>query len=128
MGATIGLIVFGAWMILTEFVHTDLVVCRTLVMALMVFLQNAHALNCRSEKISMFKLSYKSNWFFVVAVLASVGLQILFMEIASLSVLLELTTVDYGTLAILLGISCVALVIGEIYKAIIRKREQKLNK
>jgi magnesium-transporting ATPase (P-type) len=127
MGATIGLVVFGAWMILTG-IHADLVVARTFVMALMVFLQNAHALNCRSEKISMFKLSYKSNLFFVFAVLASVGLQILFMEVGALSHLLELTTVDYGTLAALLGISCVALVVGEVYKFFVRKREQKLNK
>ena len=127
MGATIGLVVFGAWMILIG-VHADLVIARTFVMALMVFLQNAHALNCRSEKISVFKLSYKTNWFFAVAVLASVGLQILFMEVASLSVLLELTTVDYGTLAALLGISCIALVVGEVYKIFVRRRDRKLNK
>lgn len=126
MGATIGLVVFGAWMILIG-IHADLVVARTFVMALMVFLQNAHALNCRSEKISMFKLSYKSNLFFVFAVLASVGLQILFMEVSSLSVLLELVTVDYATLAILLAISLVVLVVGETYKAIVRARERKAN-
>ena len=57
-------------------------------------------------------------------VLASVGLQILFMEIASLSVLLELTTVDYLTLALLLAISLTVLIIGEVYKLIVRKREK----
>jgi Ca2+-transporting ATPase len=100
-----------------------LVVARTLTMALMVFLQNAHALNCRSEKTSIFKMSYKSNWFFMFAVLGSVGLQILFMEIESLSVLLELETVSYATLAILLLSSLIILVISEIYKLIFNNKK-----
>lgn len=125
MGATIGLIVFGSWVIFTKQLNMDLVVARTLVMALMVFLQNAHALNCRSEKTSVFKLPIKTNWFFIVAVLGSVGLQVLFMEVEQLSVLLNLTTVPYGTLAILLASSLIVIVVSEIYKLIIRKKEIK---
>jgi hypothetical protein len=41
---------------------------------------------------------------------------------------LELTTVDYGTLAALLGISCIALIVGEVYKVFVRRRDNKLNK
>ena len=124
MGGTIGLIVFGAWMILTIGLNTNLVVARSLVMTLMVFLQNAHALNARSEKISIFKLSYKTNWFFLVAVLGSIGLQILFMEIPALSTLLELTTVPYATLLILLATSLIIFVVSEIYKYFVRKKEK----
>ncbi|MBQ8615328.1 MAG: HAD-IC family P-type ATPase [Clostridia bacterium] len=127
MGGAIGLIVFGTWIVLTKVVHMDIVVARSLTMALMVFLQNAHALNCRSEKRSIFQLGRSSNWFFAVSVLASVGLQILFMEVESLSNLLELTTVSYSTLAILLAVALVIILICEIYKLIVRcidKRKQ----
>ena len=127
MGGVIGLIVFGTWMVLTSSLNYDIVVARSLVMTLMVFLQNIHALNCRSEKQSITKISMKSNWFFFVAVFGSIGLQILFIEIPVLSQLLELTTVPYGTLAILFAASLVVFVIGELYKLIIRKREQKLE-
>lgn len=125
MGATVGFIVFGTWIVMTNVLKYDLVVARTLTMALMVFLQNAHALNCRSEKLSIFKMSYKSNWFFLFAVLGSVGLQILFMEVESLSVLLELETVSYLTLLVLLASSLVIIVISELYKLILKKIETK---
>jgi len=125
MGATIGLLVFGSWLILINVLNLDLVVARSLTMALMVFLQNAHALNCRSEKLSIFKMSYTSNWFFAVAVLGSIGLQILFMEVEALSALLELTTVSYSMLFALLALSLVSLIVGEIYKIILRKLDNK---
>lgn len=125
MGGTIGLIVFAVWMILTQGMHLDIVVARSLTMTLMVFLQNAHALNCRSEKTSLFKTSYKTNWFFYVSVIGSIGLQILFIEVGRLSHLLELTTVPYSILAILLAVSLIILVVCEIYKLIIRKLQKR---
>ena len=124
IGLFIGLIVFVVWVVLTK-LNTDLMVARTLIMALMVFLQNAHALNCRSEKRSIFKINYKSNWFFYFAVLGSIGLQILFMEINALSKILDLTTVSYSTLLILLASALLVIVVCEIYKAIWRVMNKK---
>ena len=125
MGATIGLVVFGAWMILTQVLKYEIVVARSLVMALMVFMQNIHALNCKSEKQSLTKLNFTSNWFFLVSVFGSIGLQILFMEIPVLSQLLDLTTVHYGTLALLLLVSVSIFVVCELYKLVVRKLESK---
>ena len=121
-GGTMGLLVFGAWMILVYAIKLDIVVARSLVMTLMVFLQSAHALNCRSEKISVFKMNYKSNWFFYFAVISSVALQILFMEIPQLSVLLELTTIPYEIMFILILSSLVIIVVNEIYKKITKSK------
>ncbi len=126
IGVFIGLIVFIIWEVLIK-INTDLVVARTLIMALMVFLQNAHALNCRSEKRSIFKLDYKSNWFFYVAVLGSIGIQILFMEIDSLSKILNLTTVSYSTLFVLLAAALIVIVVCEIYKIILRAIDKRKN-
>lgn len=123
MGGIMGLVVFGSWIILTNVVQLDIVVARSLVMTLMVFLQNAHAINCRSEKRSIFKIPLLSNWFFAVSVLGSIGLQILFIEIPFLSSLLELTTVPYDILLFLLASSLVIILASEIYKLIIRKKE-----
>ena len=57
MGGAIGLIIFGAWILFTNVMNMDLVVARSLVMALMVFMQNVHAINSRSETRSTFKIS-----------------------------------------------------------------------
>ena len=124
MGVVIGLMVFGAWMIFLG-AGMDIVIARSLVMTLMVFLQNVHAINCKSEKVSIFKMNLLANWFFAVSVIAFVGLQILFMEVESLSVLLELSPVPYGLLFILLAVSLVMFVIGEIYKIFVRKQAKK---
>ena len=124
-GGTIGLIVFGTWMVLTSAMKMDIIIARSLVMTLMVFLQNMHALNCRSEKTSVFKMKYNTNWFFFAAVLGSVALQIIFMEVDALSHLLELETVPYNILFVLLAISIVIVAISEIYKLIVRKIEKK---
>ena len=125
MGGVIGLIVFGSWLILTKTMNVNIAVARSLTMALMVFLQNAHAFNCRSEKRSIFKLSYKTNWFFYVAVFGSIGLQILIMEIDALSKLLHLTTVSYAMLSVLLVSSLIIIVVSEIYKLITSKLEKR---
>ncbi len=122
MGGVIGLVVFGAWMMLTNVMHFNLIVARSLTMTLMVFLQNFHALNCRSEKTSIFKMTHTNNWFFYVAVLGSTALQILFMEVDGLSHLLELSTVPYTTLAILLATSILIIVVSELYKLILNKK------
>ena len=123
MGFTIGLIVFVTWIILVKALCLDLVVARSLVMALMVFLQNLHAFNCRSEKKSISKIPLLSNKFFIVSVLGSIGLQILFMEVESLSALLDLTTVSYSSLLVLFIVSFVVIAVCEIFKAIVRRKE-----
>ena len=125
MGGVIGIVVFVVWILLGKVNNVDIVVARTLVMALMVFLQNAHALNARSETRSIFKISFLQNWFFIIAVFGSIGLQILFMEIPALSMLLDLTTVSYLTLVLLLLISLSIIVVSEIYKLINRKKRKK---
>ena len=111
MGGIIGLVVFAVWTVLTVVLKYDLVIARSLVMALMVFMQNVHAVNCKSETRSIFKMNLTKNWFFIVSVLGSISLQILFMEIPALSKLLELTTVPYTTLAITLAVSLVILIV-----------------
>lgn len=127
IGLTIGLVVFGAWMIFVKGFSYDIIVARSLVMALMVFLQNVHAINCKSEKHSIFKVDFKSNWFFLVSVFGSIGLQVLFMEVDALSHLLDLTTVPYFEVAILFAVSLIVVVVSEIYKIFVRRKDKKIN-
>lgn len=128
MGGFMGVLVFLNWFVLVDVVKMGEVQARTLIMALMVFLQNFQAFNCRSEKHSIFKINPFSNWFFLVSVIGSIGLQVLFMEVDALSELLSLTTVSYGTLAILLVISLVVIAVSELYKYIVNRQEKKRKK
>ena len=125
MGSAVGLIVFGTWLTLVWGFDYDITVARSLVMTLMVFLQNLHAFNCRSEKQSIFKMSLATNKFFVVSVIGSIGLQILFMEIPALSSLLSLTTVPYLTMLLIFAVSFAIIAICELFKFGRRKYDLK---
>ena len=127
MGFTIGLIVATVWIVLENVLKIDIVVARSLVMTLMVLIQNAHAFNCRSEKRSIFQVSYKHCWFFIVAVIGTIGLQILFMEVEVLSKLLDLTTISYKAILMLALIALIVVVVCEIYKIILRQIDKRRN-
>lgn len=127
MGLTMGLIVFGTWLVLVKSLNFEISVARSLVMTLMVFLQNFHAFSCRSEKRSLKDIELFRNWFFFVSTFGSIGIQILFMEVPNLSKLLNLSTVPYGELGVLLVSSLLIIVVCEIYKFFVRKKDHNLT-
>ena len=65
-GLFIGLIVFGVWYVLINEMHMEQTLARGYIMALMVFLQNMHAFNCRSERESVFLIPIKNNPFLML--------------------------------------------------------------
>ena len=96
---------------------------RGYVMMLMVFMQNFHALNCRSEKISAFKLPLSRNWFIVLSILLSVILQVIVMEVDFLSHFLKTESMPVQDIFLILLASIPILLVMEIYKKIkYRKR------
>ena len=83
-GLTIGLIVFIIWYYLIRKLNIDVNIARGYIMALMVFIQNIHVFNCRSEKKSAFSVPLKENLMIIFAVFSSIILQFLVMEIEEL--------------------------------------------
>ena len=120
-GLTIGLVVFAVWVYLIKFLNMDVYVARGYIMALMVFIQNIHVFNCRSEQNSAFKVSLKSNKLIVYGVLVSVLLQVIVMESDVLSKFLHTSSINPWHLILLIGIALIVLLIMEVYKDI-RKR------
>ena len=97
-------------------------------MALMVFIQNIHVFNCRSEHKSAFSVPLKNNWLIVGGVGASVLLHVIVMEVDVLSSFLQTTKVPVGDALYLVLVAVSILVIMEIYKKInntIRGRKEK---
>ena len=117
-GISIGLIVFGLWYYLLNYVHMEVSIARGYTMALMIIIQNIHAFNCRSEDKSSFKISILSNPIFVVGVIGSLILGIAVLEVDFLSMFLKTAHVPAIHLLglILLGFSI--LIIMEVYKMI----------
>ena len=115
-GISIGLLVFLVWVCLINILNMPINIARGYIMALMVFIQNVHVLNCRSEKRSVFHISIKSNPFIIMSIAISVILQIIVMEIQFLSTFLQTTTIPIWHLIILFLISIIILFIMEQFK------------
>ncbi len=117
-GLFIGIIVFGIWCALINGLHLDVTVARGYIMVLMVFIQNIHVFNCRSETESAFNIPLKDNPLIVITVFGSILLQIIVMEVPQLSKYLKTTSIPYSDMFILLLFGMIILVVMETYKLI----------
>ena len=125
-GLTIGIIVFIVWnKLIKEGMNVNS--ARGYIMALMVFMQNVHVLNCRSEKISAFKMSFKKNILIPIVIICSILLQVIVMETSFLSKFLKTTKIPFIDMIELLLFSLIILVVIEIYK-FIKRKNIKINK
>ena len=119
-GGTIGLMVFLTWKFLMDR-NTDLLLSRSIIMTLMVFIQNIHVLNCRSEKNSIFITSLKTNKFIIITIIGSILLQFIVTEIPAFANLLNITTLNIPTVLVIFAISLIIIIVAEIYKLIYNK-------
>ena len=122
-GISIGIIVFALWVYLIKVIDLDVEMARGYVMLLMVFMQNIHVLNCRSEHRSALKISLKSNPLVIFSILSAVVLQIIMMEVPVLSKFLQTSPIPILDIIILFAISILVFIIMEIYKKIRYKDE-----
>ena len=117
-GATTGLLVFTIWYYLIRVIGMDISMARGYTMALMVFIQNIHVFNCRSEKQSAFSIPVKSNVLILVAFISSIVLQIIVMEVPLLSQFLQTVSIPPIHLLYLFLLATIILFAMEIYKKI----------
>ena len=117
-GVVIGLLLFALWYYLVNIVHMDEPVARGYVMTLMVFIQNIHVFNCRSEKNSAFSVPLKNNAFVVWGVIASIALQFVVMEVGVFSKLLQTVSIPLTHILGLFALAMIILVVVEVYKKI----------
>ena len=121
----IGVIVFIVWYFLLKTLNMDVSVARGYIMALMVFIQNIHVFNCRSEHKSAFSIPIKNNPLIVGGVIFSILLQIIVMELPFMSTFLKTVSIPFIHLVFLFGIALVVLIIMEVYKEINNKIKSK---
>jgi magnesium-transporting ATPase (P-type) len=117
-GISTGLLVFSVWYYLIKEIGMEVSMARGYTMALMVFIQNIHVFNCRSEKNSAFSIPLKSNILIIIAFVVSVLLQIIVMEVPAFSMFLQTVSIPPIHLILLFLVSSVVLVLMELYKKI----------
>ncbi len=120
-GVTIGLIVLLVWCYLIKIVHMDLPLARGYIMFLMVFLQNIHVLNCKSESNSVLNHSLMNNPFVLFSISSAIILQIIVSELPFLSNIFGIQRVPFMHMLLLLLFSFIILLVMEIYKYLKRR-------
>ena len=119
-GITIALMVFNVWKYFIDN-NVSLLVARSMIMMLMVFIQNIHVLNCRSEKNSVFTTSLFSNPLVIITIISSILLQFIVTEVPVFSNMLNITGLKFINVLCLFGISLIIIVVAEVYKIIYRR-------
>jgi len=122
-GTTIGIIVFIVWIYLLKVMNIEISAARGYIVMLMVFMQNMHVLNCRSEDKPFYQVSLRTNPFVVFSIISAVVLQIIFAEVDVLSRFLQTSSIPIGHLIILFIISTMILWVSEIYKAFVANKK-----
>ena len=120
-GLAIALMVFNTWKYLMD-QNTELALARSMIMLLMVFIQNIHVLNCRSEKNSVFTTKITSNPLVISTIIGTILLQLVVTMSPIGNRILGITPIALNHVIILLLVAAIIVVIAEVYKYFYRKR------
>lgn len=115
-GLYMGIVVFGIWVFMIKVLNIDILVARGYILLLMVFMQNFHVFNCRSERKSVFENKLKNNKILAFSIISSLLLQIIVMEIDPLANLLQTTSIPYLHMLILILLACPIIFVMELYE------------
>lgn len=114
-------VLFAAWLYLLNNADYDERHARSVVMMLMVFLQNFHALNCRSETESLFNLPLSNNYTLIVGLIVAQTVHISAAYIPGLRDTLQLEPITLNEWMLMAPAALSILVVMEIFKLIWRR-------
>ncbi|HEY2580986.1 MAG TPA: HAD-IC family P-type ATPase [Mucilaginibacter sp.] len=115
-GLWISIVIFWVWYYFINRPNHNTLHSRTVVMMLMVFLQNFHALNCRSETKSIFKLPLKNNYVLLIGITIAQLIHISAGYIPGLNTTLQIEPITLNEWLFLLPAGISIVVVMEIFK------------
>jgi magnesium-transporting ATPase (P-type) len=121
-GLLIGSIAFGFWFYLKNYTEVSEESARNLVLLLMVFMQNFHIFNCRSEYTSTFKISILKNRFLILFVVIAQLLHIAVMYIPFMQPILRVEPISLNQWFTILILAAPIIIFMEIFKWVKRKQ------
>ena len=119
-GLTMCVIAFVFWFFLVEIQMMDETHARSIVLLLMVLLQNVHVFNCRSELSSAFRVPLSRNYLLIFGVLSAQGLHVLSMHLPFMQQVLRIEPITPFEWLNVFVLALPLLVVMEIYKIINR--------
>jgi magnesium-transporting ATPase (P-type) len=122
--ATMGLIVFGFWYWLNNYTQLSELHARDLILLLMVFMQNFHVFNCRSETVSAFKVPIRRNIILVFGVIIAQGIHILSMQLPFMQKILRIEPVTFTEWGYVLALAIPMILFMELFKFFNRDKKK----
>jgi magnesium-transporting ATPase (P-type) len=116
-GLTMGVLAFSTWAWLLA-QGMEVPEARNFVLLLMVLLENVHVFNCRSERVSVFRVPLRRNPLLIGGVLLAQGIHILSMQWPFMQRVLGVAPVTLEAWLGLLGLAGLLLVVMELFKYI----------
>ncbi|QED38697.1 HAD-IC family P-type ATPase [Antarcticibacterium arcticum] len=123
---TMATVAFGFWLWLNRYTSLEEEYARNLVLLLMVFMQNLHVFNCRSERISTFRVPISRNYILIFGVIAAQGIHILSMQLPFMQKILRIEPITFTEWGYILLLAIPILLVMEVYKFFVAKREKAL--
>ena len=121
-GLFIGLTTSIFWYYLIKILTIDINEARNYLLLLMVFMQNIHVLNCRSETNSTFKIPLKRNKILVFGILTALLLHLSTTIIPFMQPILHTSPISFKTICSIFIIALPLLFVMEGYKLIKRRK------
>lgn len=90
---------------------------RTYLLTLMVFMENIHIFNCRSERISMFKVKLDNNRFLIFSIIITSIIQLIIVTNQIFANFFGLVTIPIENAIVLLLLTIPLIITMEIFKA-----------
>ena len=98
--------------------NLDITLVRSYLLTFMVFLENIQIFNCRSERISMFKISGNNNRFLIISIILTLCIQTIIVRIPETAGFFGLATIPIENIGMLF-LGTIPLIVGmEIFKTI----------
>lgn len=107
---------FIVYVYLIKIKGIDIETTRALLLTLMVFMENIHILNCRSETISIFKIPFRNNKFLISSIVVTSLIQVAIVSIPSFSQFFKISTISIELVLILLLLTIPVVAVMEIFK------------
>jgi magnesium-transporting ATPase (P-type) len=120
-GMTMGLIAFGTWYYLIDVAGMAEASARNIILLLIVFMQNFHVFNCRSERVSAFRVPIRRNIPLVFGVLIAASIHIASMNIPFMQTVLRAEPMAFQDILTVFALAAPVILMMEIFKLIRRK-------
>lgn len=96
----------------------NIVLTRTYLLSLMVFMENIQIFNCRSEKKSMFKISGYNNRFLIFSIIITSLIQLFIIRVEKIASFFKLTTISIENAGLLFLFTIPLIIVMELYKKV----------